>query len=166
MASLIRLKDDFISLSGNDPDFDRHGIVTRSAGLMNPNHYLRPSPSGIYSRIAPDWRAARPWARDAGLQLDDRPRGRLAGAAAGRSAGRLQIFVDGLLSGDYFGGEESAGASFLRHDGTVWTTDKDGFIMDLLAVRIMARTGRDPSEHYRGADGTVRRPATSGPTRQ
>ncbi|MCA9866963.1 MAG: phosphoglucomutase (alpha-D-glucose-1,6-bisphosphate-dependent) [Anaerolineae bacterium] len=149
MASLIRLKDDFDIAFGNDPDFDRHGIVTRSAGLMNPNHYLSVAIWYLFQN-RPDWRAGAAVGKTlVSSSMIDRVAASLGRRLAEVPVG-FKFFVDGLLSGDYgFGGEESAGASFLRHDGTVWTTDKDGFIMDLLAVEIMARTGRDPGEHYR-----------------
>ncbi|MBP6015806.1 MAG: phosphoglucomutase (alpha-D-glucose-1,6-bisphosphate-dependent) [Candidatus Promineofilum sp.] len=149
MASLIRLKDDFDVAFGNDPDFDRHGIVTRSAGLMNPNHYLSVAIWYLFQN-RPNWRADAVVGKTlVSSSMIDR-----VAASLGRRLAEVPVgfkyFVDGLLSGDYgFGGEESAGASFLRRDGTVWTTDKDGFIMDLLAAEIMARTGRDPGEHYR-----------------
>jgi phosphoglucomutase len=149
MASLIRLKDDFDIAFGNDPDFDRHGIVTRSAGLMNPNHYLSVAIWYLFQN-RPNW---RPGAAVGKTLVSSSMIDRVA-ASLGRRLAEVPVgfkyFVDGLLSGDYgFGGEESAGASFLRRDGSVWTTDKDGFIMDLLAAEIMARTGRDPGEHYR-----------------
>ena len=149
MASLIRLKDDFDIAFGNDPDFDRHGIVTRSAGLMNPNHYLSVAIWYLFQN-RPAWRADAAVGKTlVSSSMIDRVTASLGRQLAEVPVG-FKYFVDGLLSGDYgFGGEESAGASFLRHDGTVWTTDKDGFIMDLLAAEIMARTGRDPGEHYR-----------------
>jgi phosphoglucomutase len=149
MAGLVGLKDRFRVAFGNDPDSDRHGIVTPSAGLMNPNHYLaaairyllgnRPGwpahaavgktlvSSGLIDRVV----------RDLGRKVLEVPVG-------------FKWFAPGLFDGSIcFGGEESAGASFLRRDGTVWTTDKDGPIMDLLAAEITARTGKDPGEHYR-----------------
>jgi phosphoglucomutase len=149
MARLVELKDQYQVAFANDPDSDRHGIVTPSAGLMNPNHYLavairyllqhRPQWRGdaavgktVVSSSVIDW-VARQFHR----RLNEVPVG-------------FKWFVPGLLDGSCcFGGEESAGASFLRFDGTVWTTDKDGPIMDLLAAEITARTGRDPGEHYR-----------------
>ena len=149
MAGLIRLKDDFTIAFGNDPDFDRHGIVTRSAGLMNPNHYLSVAIWYLFQN-RPAWRADAAVGKTlVSSSMIDR-----VAASLGRRLAEVPVgfkyFVDGLLSGDYgFGGEESAGASFLRRDGSVWTTDKDGFIMDLLAAEIMACTGRDPAEHYR-----------------
>ena len=148
MARLIGLRDRYDIAFGNDPDSDRHGIVTRSAGLMNPNHYLAVAIAYLF-RNRPGWR------RDAVIgktlvssSLIDR-----VAADLGRPLSEVPVgfkwFVDGLLDGSCgFGGEESAGASFLRKDGTVWTTDKDGLIMGLLAAEITARTGRDPGEHY------------------
>ncbi|WP_455208489.1 phosphoglucomutase (alpha-D-glucose-1,6-bisphosphate-dependent) [Kaarinaea lacus] len=148
MAKLIGLKDRFDIAFGNDTDYDRHGIVTRSAGLMNPNHYLAAAIAYLFSH-RPGWR------RDAAIgktvvssSIIDR-----VAAKIGRTLIEVPVgfkwFVSGLHDGSLgFGGEESAGASFLRRDGTVWTTDKDGIIMDLLAVEMMARTERDPSELY------------------
>jgi phosphoglucomutase len=152
MASLIGLKDKFDIAFGNDPDYDRHGIVTRSAGLMNPNHYLAVAIWYLFQN--------RPeWARDAavGKTLVSSSMIDCVATYLGRKLCEVPVgfkwFVDGLLDGSFgFGGEESAGASFLRKDGTVWTTDKDGIIMDLLAAEIMATTGRDPSEHYRALE--------------
>jgi phosphoglucomutase len=148
MASLVGLKDRYDIAFGNDPDSDRHGIVTRSAGLMNPNHYLA---VGIYYLLKhrPDWspRAAVGKTLVSSSLIDRVVQGlnrRLCEVPVG-----FKWFAPGLVSGDFcFGGEESAGASFLRRDGTVWTTDKDGPILDLLAVEILARTGKDPGVHY------------------
>jgi len=149
MASLIQLKDRFDIAFGNDTDADRHGIVTSGAGLMNPNHYLSAAIWYLFQN-RPDWR------KDAGIgktlvstSMIDR-----VGAAVKRKVVEVPVgfkwFVDGLIDGSYgFGGEESAGASFLRKNGKVWTTDKDGIIMDLLACEITAKTGKDPAEHYR-----------------
>jgi phosphoglucomutase len=148
MARLIGLKDRYDIAFGNDPDSDRHGIVTGSAGLMNPNHYLAVAIWYLFQN-RPGWR------RDASVgktlvssSLIDR-----VAAHLGRKLSEVPVgfkwFVDGLLDGSCgFGGEESAGASFLRTDGTVWTTDKDGLIMGLLAAEITAKTGRDPGQHY------------------
>ncbi len=149
MASLIRLKDNFDIAFGNDPDYDRHGIVTRSAGLMNPNHYLSVAVWYLFQN-RPNWRDDAAVGKTlVSSSMIDRVTASLGRRLAEVPVG-FKYFVDGLLSGALgFGGEESAGASFLRRDGTVWTTDKDGFIMDLLAAEIMARTGRDPGEHYR-----------------
>ncbi len=149
MARLIELKDKYDVAFGNDPDCDRHGIVTRSAGLMNPNHYLSVAIWYLY-RNRPGW---KPDAAIGKTLVSSSMIDRVA-AHLGRRLAEVPVgfkwFVDGLLDGSYgFGGEESAGASFLRMDGTVWTTDKDGVILDLLAAEIMAKTGRDPAEHYR-----------------
>jgi len=148
MAGLIAMKDRFDVACACDTDHDRHGVVTRSAGLLNPNHYLAVAISYLY--------ANRPvWPKDAGIgktlvssSIIDR-----VAADLGRRLVEVPVgfkwFVDGLLDGGLgFGGEESAGASFLRRDGSVWTTDKDGIILGLLAFEIRARTGRDPGEIY------------------
>jgi phosphoglucomutase len=158
MASLISLKDRFDIAFGNDPDSDRHGIVTRSGGLMNPNHYLAVAISYLFQH--------RPgWHTDAavGKTLVSSAMIDRVAASIGRRLAEVPVgfkwFVDGLLDGSYgFGGEESAGASFLRMDGSVWTTDKDGIILDLLAAEIAARTGRDPAEHYRALEEQFGRP--------
>lgn len=148
MASLIGLKERFDIAGGNDPDSDRHGIVTRSVGLMNPNHYLAVAIQYLFQN-RPNWRedAAIGKTLVSSAMID-----RVA-ASLGRRLAEVPVgfkwFVDGLLDGSFgFGGEESAGASFLRMDGSVWTTDKDGIILDLLAAEITAITGRDPGEHY------------------
>ncbi len=148
MANLIRLKDDFDIAFGNDTDVDRHGIVTRGAGLMDPNHYLSAAVHYLF-RNRPGWRADASVGKTlvSTFMLD-----RIA-ADLGRPLHEVPVgfkwFVDGLLDGSCgFGGEESAGASFLRRDGTVWTTDKDGIIMDLLACEMTAKTGRDPAVLY------------------
>jgi len=148
MAKLIALKDRFDIAFGNDTDHDRHGIVTRSAGLMNPNHYLAAAIFYLFTH-RPDW---RPDAVIGKTVVSSSVIDRVA-AKVGRALVEVPVgfkwFVPGLLDGSVgFGGEESAGASFLRRNGTVWATDKDGIIMDLLAVEIMARTGRDPSQLY------------------
>ncbi len=153
MASLINLKDRFDIAFGNDPDADRHGIVTKSAGLLNPNHYLAVAIWYLFQN-RPGWRAdAKVGKTLVSSSMIDR-----VAAALGRPLAEVPVgfkwFVGGLLDGSYgFGGEESAGASFLRKDGTVWTTDKDGIIMNLLAAEITAKTGRDPGEHYRDLEG-------------
>lgn len=149
MAGLIDLKDRFAVAFGNDPDADRHGIVTPSVGLMNPNHYLAVAIWYLFQH-RPDWRADAAVGKTlVSSSMIDR-----VAAALGRPLAEVPVgfkwFVDGLVDGSYgFGGEESAGASFLRRDGSVWTTDKDGIILDLLAAEITAVTGRDPGEHYR-----------------
>lgn len=149
MAGLIGLKDQYDIAFGNDTDFDRHGIVTPSSGLMNPNHYLAVAIHWLFSN-RPGWpeRAAIGKTLVSSSMID-----RLA-ADLGRELREVPVgfkwFVDGLLDGSLgFGGEESAGASFLRRDGTPWSTDKDGIILDLLAAEITAVSGRDPGEHYR-----------------
>lgn len=148
MASLIGLKDQFDLAFGNDPDYDRHGIVTPEGGLMNPNHFLAVAVWYLFSRRQ-SW---QPTATVGKTVVTSAMLDRVA-----RSLGRgvtetpvgFKWFVPGLLSGSLgFGGEESAGASFLRTDGTTWTTDKDGIIMDLLACEILAKTGADPAIHY------------------
>ncbi len=148
MASLIGLKDKYDIAFGNDPDADRHGIVTPSVGLMNPNHYLAVAINYLFQN-RPGW---NPNAAVGKTLVSSAMIDRVA-ASLGRTLSEVPVgfkwFVDGLLSGVYgFGGEESAGASFLRQDGTVWTTDKDGIILDLLAAEITAKTGRDPGLHY------------------
>jgi len=149
MAGLIGLKDRYRVAFGNDPDSDRHGIVTPSAGLMNPNHYL-----AVAIRYLLTHRPAWPKSSAVGKTLVssgmiDRVVGDL-----GRKLSEVPVgfkwFAPGLFDGSIcFGGEESAGASFLRRDGSVWTTDKDGIIMDLLAAEITATTSKDPGEHFR-----------------
>lgn len=148
MAGLIGLKDSFDIAFGNDPDYDRHGIVTPSAGLMNPNHFLAVAIHYLFQH-RPQW---RPTAAVGKTLVSSSMIDRVA-ADLGRPLAEVPVgfkwFVDGLVDGSYgFGGEESAGASFLRQDGTVWTTDKDGFIMDLLAAEITAVAGRDPGQLY------------------
>ena len=149
MASLIDLKDRFDVAFGNDPDADRHGIVTPSVGLMNPNHYLAVAIWYLYQN-RPGWRGDAAVGKTlVSSSMIDRVASYLGRRLAEVPVG-FKWFVDGLVDGSYgFGGEESAGASFLRRDGTVWTTDKDGLILDLLAAEITAHTGRDPGEHYR-----------------
>jgi phosphoglucomutase len=148
MARLVGLRDQYRVAFANDPDADRHGIVTPAAGLMNPNHYLAVAVDYLLSH-RPRWSTAAAVGKTlVSSGLIDRvtaARGRrLFEAPVG-----LKWFVPGLLDGSLgFGGEESAGASFLRRDGSVWATDKDGLIMDLLAAEITARTGRDPGLHY------------------
>ncbi|MBO0697173.1 MAG: alpha-D-glucose phosphate-specific phosphoglucomutase [Zavarzinella sp.] len=149
MAGLVGLKDRFRVAFGNDPDADRHGIVTPSAGLMNPNHYLAVA---IHYLLAhrPNWPARAVVGKTlVSSGLIDR-----VVAKAGRTLWEVPVgfkwFTPGLFDGSCcFGGEESAGASFLRRDGTVWTTDKDGILLALLAAEITAVTGKDPGEHYR-----------------
>jgi phosphoglucomutase len=149
MARLVGLKDHFGVAFANDPDSDRHGIVTSSTGLMNPNHYLAVAIRYLLAH-RPHWPAHAAVGKTlVSSSLIDRVVAKL-----GRRLHEVPVgfkwFVPGLFDGSCcFGGEESAGASFLRHDGTVWTTDKDGPIMDLLAAEITARTDKDPGQHYR-----------------
>jgi len=148
MANLIALKDRFDVAFGNDADNDRHGIVTRS-GLMNPNHYLAVSIAHLFAH-RPGWKSDACIGKTlVSSSLIDRVASKLKRKLIEVPVG-FKWFVNGLLDGSLgFGGEESAGASFLRRDGTVWSTDKDGIIMDLLAAEMMAKTGRDPSRSYR-----------------
>lgn len=148
MASLVRLKDQYRVAFANDPDADRHGIVTPSAGLMNPNHYLAVAIRYLLTH--------RPlWSTQAAVGktlvssgMIDRVVNQLGRRLCEVPVG-FKWFAPGLFDGSFcFGGEESAGASFLRHDGTVWTTDKDGPLLNLLAAEITARTGKDPGEHF------------------
>jgi len=148
MASLVKIKDDYDIAFGNDTDSDRHGIVTPSVGLMNPNHFLSVAIWYLFTHRTG-------WSGNSAIgktlvssNMIDR-----VGKEIGRPVSEVPVgfkwFVEGLLDGSFgFGGEESAGASFLRKNGTVWTTDKDGIIMDLLAAEITARTGKDPGLHY------------------
>jgi phosphoglucomutase len=148
MANLIQLKDQFDIAIGNDPDFDRHGIVTRSGGLMNPNHYLAVVINYLLAN-RPDWSEKLAIGKTlVSSALIDR-----VVAARGRNLLEVPVgfkwFVDGLHNGTVaFGGEESAGASFLRFDGSAWSTDKDGFILGLLAAEMLAKTGVDPYQQY------------------
>ncbi len=149
MAGLVRLKDHYRVAFGNDPDADRHGIVTPSAGLMNPNHYLAVA-IGYLLPHRLGWGAQAAVGKTVvSSSLIDRVVQKLGRRLTEVPVG-FKYFAPGLLDGSIcFGGEESAGASFLRKDGTVWTTDKDGILMDLLAAEITARTGKDPGEHFR-----------------
>ena len=149
MAGLIQLKDNFDIAFGNDTDADRHGIVAKSTGLLNPNHYLSVAVGYLFQN-RPGWRG------DAavGKTLVSTSMIERVTASLGRRLSEVPVgfkwYVDGLLDGSLgFAGEESAGASFLRKDGTVWTTDKDGILMDLLACEITAKTRKDPGELYR-----------------
>ena len=149
MARLVELKDRFRLAFGNDPDADRHGIVTPSAGLMNPNHYLAVAIRYLLTH-RPQWpQHAAVGKTLVSSSMIDRVVNKLQRRLSEVPVG-FKWFAPGLFDGSYcFGGEESAGASFLRMDGSVWTTDKDGLILALLAAEITARTGRDPGEHYR-----------------
>jgi len=148
MANLVKLKDRFDLSFGNDADSDRHGIVTRSAGLMNPNHFLAVAIEYLFTH-RPGWPAAAAIGKTlVSSALIDR-----VGQKLGRRVLEVPVgfkwFVEGLAGGTLgFGGEESAGASFLRRDGRAWTTDKDGIVMDLLAAEILAVTGQDPGQRY------------------
>lgn len=150
MASLIGRASEFDIATGNDADADRHGIVTPDAGLMNPNHYLAVAIQYLYAH-RPSWRADAVIGKTlVSSSIIDR-----VAADLGRTLQEVPVgfkwFVPGLLSGGLaFGGEESAGASFLRHDGTPWSTDKDGILLALLASEITAATGSTPSQHYTG----------------
>ena len=148
MAGLIRLKNRFDIAFGNDPDSDRHGIVTRSGGLMPPNHYLAAAVWYLFQH-RPGWRTDAAVGKTlVSSSMIDRVAAHLGRKLAEVPVG-FKWFVDGLLDGSFgFGGEESAGASFLRHDGRAWTTDKDGPLLDLLAAEILAVTGHDPAERY------------------
>ena len=147
MAGLIAMKDDFDISVGNDPDFDRHGIVTPTGGLMNPNHYLAVAIHYLMTH--------RNWPKHCKIgktlvssSLIDRVAAQLSLPLSEVPVG-FKWFVDGLADASYaFGGEESAGASFLSRDGSTWTTDKDGFILALLAAEILAVTGKDPYQYY------------------
>jgi len=148
MANLIRLKDRFDIAFGNDADADRHGIVTRGAGLLPPNHYLSVAVWYLFQN-RPGWKPDAAVGKTlVSSSMIDRVSAFLSRRLSEVPVG-FKWFVEGLLNGSCgFGGEESAGASFLRKDGSVWTTDKDGIIMDLLAMEITARTGRYPDELY------------------
>ncbi|MDA8170441.1 MAG: phosphoglucomutase (alpha-D-glucose-1,6-bisphosphate-dependent) [Nitrospiraceae bacterium] len=158
MQRLIGLKDKFDAAFASDTDHDRHGVVTRSEGLLPPNHYLAASVHYLFGH-RPDWPAGAAVGKTlVSSQMIDR-----AAQKAGRKLYETPVgfkwFVDGLLDGSLgFAGEESAGASFLRMDGTVWTTDKDGIIPALLAAEMRARTGRDPGEIYQGLASEFGRP--------
>jgi phosphoglucomutase len=148
MARLVGLKDQYRVAFANDPDSDRHGIVTPSAGLMNPNHYLAVAIRYLLTH-RPRWASGAAVGKTlVSSSMIDRVVQKLGRRLCEVPVG-FKWFAPGLFDGSFcFGGEESAGASFLRQDGTVWTTDKDGLIMDLLAAEITARTGKDPGEHF------------------
>lgn len=148
MAGLVKLKDQFDIAFGNDPDADRHGIVTRSVGLMNPNHYLAVAIRYLLAH-RPKWPTAAAVGKTAvSSSMIDRVVADLGRKLLEVPVG-FKFFASGLFDGSIcFGGEESAGASFLRMDGSAWSTDKDGLILGLLAAEITARTGKDPGQHY------------------
>ncbi|MEI2821537.1 MAG: phosphoglucomutase (alpha-D-glucose-1,6-bisphosphate-dependent) [Marmoricola sp.] len=149
MASLISRRAEYDVATGNDADADRHGIVTPDAGLMNPNHYLAVAINYLFGGARPHWSAnARIGKTLVSSSMIDK-----VAASLGKPLVEVPVgfkwFVSGLIDGSFgFGGEESAGASYLRMDGSTWTTDKDGIVMALLASEILARTGRSPSQHY------------------
>lgn len=149
MASLIARRDAFDIATGNDADSDRHGIVTPDAGLMNPNHYLAVAIQHLFGGARPDWPVtARIGKTLVSSSMIDRVADGLGTPLVEVPVG-FKWFVPGLIDGSFgFGGEESAGASYLRFDGTTWTTDKDGIILALLASEILASTGKSPSAHY------------------
>ncbi len=149
MASLIGRKDDYQIATGNDADSDRHGIVTPDAGLMNPNHFLAVAIGYLFGGARPDWPStARIGKTLVSSSMIDRVAADLGKEMVEVPVG-FKWFVPGLIDGSFgFGGEESAGASFLRRDGSTWTTDKDGILLCLLASEILATTGKSPSEHY------------------
>jgi phosphoglucomutase len=149
MARLVGLKDQYRVAFGNDPDSDRHGIVTPSSGLMNPNHYLAVAIQYLLTNRS-QWGGHVAIGKTlVSSSMIDRVVNKLGRRLCEVPVG-FKWFVPGLFDGSFcFGGEESAGASFLRQDGTVWATDKDGPIMDLLAAEITARTEKDPGEHFR-----------------
>ena len=159
MASLIGRKDEYDIATGNDADADRHGIVTPDAGLMNPNHYLAVAIEYLFGGARPGWPdSARIGKTLVSSSMIDR-------VAAGLGPPLVEVpvgfkwFVPGLLDGSFgFGGEESAGASFLRRDGTTWTTDKDGILLALLASEILAVTGTHAEPALRRPDRPARRP--------
>jgi phosphoglucomutase len=149
MASLIARREEYAVATGNDADADRHGIVTPDAGLMNPNHYLSVAIGYLFGGARKGW----PEGARIGKTLVSSSMIDLVARSVGRELVEVPVgfkwFVPGLIDGSFgFGGEESAGASFLRRDGSVWTTDKDGIILALLASEILATTGRSPSQHY------------------
>lgn len=148
MAGLIELKDQFDLAWGNDPDFDRHGIVCKSAGLMNPNHYLAVAINYLYEKRTQWPETLKVGKTLVSSSMIDRVANNLAKPVAEMPVG-FKWFVDGLTNEEIgFAGEESAGGIFLQRDGKTWATDKDGFILCLLAAEILAVTGKDPGEHY------------------
>jgi phosphoglucomutase len=158
MANLVSLKDKYDLAFGNDTDSDRHGIVTPGAGLLNPNHYLSAAIDYLF-RNRPGWRADAAVGKTlVSSGLIDRVAKRLGRALREVPVG-FKWFVGGLLDGSLgFGGEESAGASCLRRDGTAWSTDKDGILMDLVAAEMLARTGQDPGQLYVAISGALGTP--------
>ncbi len=159
MASLIHRKDEYQIATGNDADADRHGIVTPDAGLMNPNHFLAVAIAYLFSGNRPDWpETARIGKTLVSSSMIDRVAASLDKPMVEVPVG-FKWFVPGLIDGSFgFGGEESAGASFLRRDGSTWTTDKDGLILCLLASEILAVSGNTPERALRPARRVARRP--------
>lgn len=159
MSRLVGLRERFDIAFGNDTDADRHGVVTRAAGLLKPNHYLAAAVFYLFDGHRPAWRAETGVGKTVVTSsIIDRVAARLKRRLVEVPVG-FKWFVDGLLDGTLgFAGEESAGASLLRSDGTVWTTDKDGIVLNLLAAEITAKTGRDPGEVYRGLVGDLGEP--------
>lgn len=157
MANLVALKDQYDIAFGNDVDFDRHGIVTPSVGLMNPNHYLAVAAWYLFQN-RPGWNPNAAVGKTlVSSSIIDRVAESIDRKLCEVPVG-FKWFVPGLLDGSIgFGGEESAGASFLRRDGQVWTTDKDGFILDLLAAEILAVTGKDPGQHFQALEARLGR---------
>jgi phosphoglucomutase len=149
MARMVGLKDRFDVAFASDTDADRHGIVSHSQGLLEPNHYLSAAIGYLFAN-RPAWPASVAVGKTVvSSSMIDRVTARLGRRLVEVPVG-FKWFVDGLIDGSLgFGGEESSGATFLRRDGTVWTTDKDGLVPNLLAAEITARTGRDPGDHYR-----------------
>ena len=149
MASLIQRKDDYDIATGNDADSDRHGIVTPDGGLMNPNHFLAVAIQYLFGGARPDWPASAQIGKTlVSSSMIDRVAESLGKPMVEVPVG-FKWFVPGLIDGSFgFGGEESAGASFLRRDGSTWTTDKDGILLALLASEILATTGKNPGQHY------------------
>ena len=157
MARLIGMRDKFDVAFANDTDADRHGIVTRSNGLMNPNHFLAAGIAYLFAH-RPEWSSDSAVGKTiVSSAIIDRVAKKLGRKLVETPVG-FKWFVDGLIGGSFgFAGEESAGASFLRRDGSVWTTDKDGLILGLLAAEMTARTGRDPEPVVRRPDARTRR---------
>ena len=158
MASLVHNRDKYDIATGNDADADRHGIVTPDAGLMNPNHYLAVAIDYLFTH-RPGWSTDAVGKTLVSSSMIDRVVANLGKKLVEVPVG-FKWFVPGLVDGSIgFGGEESAGASFLRHNGTVWSTDKDGIILDLLAAEITAVTGKTPSQRYAELAATYGSPA-------
>ena len=156
MARMVGLKERFDVAFASDTDADRHGIVSRSHGLLDPNHYLSVAISYLFAN-RPQWSHSVAVGKTVvSSSMIDRVVKKLGRRLVEVPVG-FKWFVEGLIDGSLgFGGEESSGATFLRRDGTVWTTDKDGLVPNLLAAEITARTGKDPGEHYQAIDSRIR----------